>query len=121
MWALDRDRQSPAALLALSLVAGALLPILALLSGILGQLIHGGMDYLRFALRHGAPLPWYGQVAWPAFVHMTWQAALIGAMNGVIGWLAVVGPRRSPLMVGFLSAAIVASATGIAALTHLGH
>lgn len=121
MWTLDQERPSLSVYLPLSLGAGALLPVLALSSGILGQFMHGGADYLGFALRHGAPLPWYGLIAWPAFVHMTWQAALVGAMGGSVGWLVVVGPRRSPAAIALLSAAIVAMATGLAALTHVAH
>lgn len=91
--ALERDRDGIAALIAFGVVAGALAPLLLLLSGVVGVLLQSSTATLRFTLAHGAPIPGYGQLAWSKLLWLVARATIIGALTGAL--CAIV--RRRPV------------------------
>jgi hypothetical protein len=86
-WAIEHGRTRVVHLMAIGALSGAVVPLLALISGVAGQLAHGGGDYTRWILAHGATLPWYGSMRWGSFAAFVGECAAIGAMS-----LAVVTP-----------------------------
>lgn len=87
-WMVDNGRRSATT----RTVAGALFGlapfVAALLAGVVGLYIKSNdIEYVQWALGHGASVPYYGLVLWPRFA---WLTAL-GVMSGIATfWLSKV-------------------------------
>jgi hypothetical protein len=84
VWSFDSGRLRAGPLITLGALAGALPLLLVLLSGVLGRFITGGgsLDYVRWFLGIGAPVPLVGAVPWAEFAMTEIEALLIGAVSG---------------------------------------
>ena len=83
-WAIEHGRTRFVQLAVIGAVAGVVPPLLALVSGVIGQAAHGGTDYARWVFSHGPSLPWYGVMRWSSFAVLVAECAGIGALSGSI-------------------------------------
>jgi len=83
-WAIERGRSRVAELAFIGAFAGALAPLFALVSGVIGFLAKGGLDYAIWVLRRGASLPWFGIMRWSQFYLLVLECAAIGAISAAI-------------------------------------
>lgn len=115
-WALDHGRVRLGSLVALGACAGVMAPIVLVLTGAVGQLQYGGLNYLGFIFKRGAPVPWVGTLAWPKFTGLALASVIAGAVSGVVYWLLIVDRRRSPARRFLLALCFVAAAALTATL-----
>jgi hypothetical protein len=83
-WAVERGRVSVAQMMLAGGLAGALPPVFAVLSAIIGLVAQGGMDYAVWVFEHGASVPWYGSMHWLSFARLLIECAAIGAISAAI-------------------------------------
>jgi hypothetical protein len=80
-WMLDNGRRGPTARTVAGIVCGAAPLAAALLSGIIGLYIKSNsVTYVRWALGHGASVPYFGVVTWPRF----WWFLVLAMLSGVV-------------------------------------
>jgi hypothetical protein len=96
-WAMEHGRTRVVHLGVIGALAGVVVPLIVLVSGIVGQAAHGGLDYARWVLAHGASLPWYGAMRWSIFSALIGECAIIGAVSGAIVTVFVSDPRPASL------------------------
>ena len=80
-WMLDNGRRGPLARTIAGLGCGAAPFVAAIVSGTIGHWARtNDLEYVRWALEQGAPVPYYGVIIWPKYV---WFAVL-GMVSGVL-------------------------------------
>jgi len=91
---LERGRATPAWMLTLGAVGGALPLLLLGLSGVVGLRVRAN-DWGRavWALEQGMPIPAAGVIFWPRFVRLELQAILLGLCCGLMFWLVMIRAR----------------------------
>jgi hypothetical protein len=91
---LERGRATPAWMLALGAVAGALPLLLLGVSGLIGLYVRsGGWERVVWALERGVPVPGAGVIFWSRFLRLELQATLLGLGCALMFWLVVVRAR----------------------------
>lgn len=83
-WALDHGRTSVAWLASLGAAAGAIFPLMLIITGMAGQLLLGGRRYAAMVIERGAPIPGIGQVFWSSFAGLVVMCVAIGAASGAV-------------------------------------
>ena len=83
-WAMEHGRTRVVHLGVIGALAGVVAPLIVLVSGIVGQAAHGGIDYTRWVLAHGASVPWYGSMRWSRFCALVGECGAIGAVSGAV-------------------------------------
>ncbi len=83
-WAIERGRVTVAQMALAGALAGALPPLFALLSALIGFVAQGGVDYAIFVFKHGASVPWYGTMRWLTFGQLLLECVAIGAMSATV-------------------------------------
>jgi hypothetical protein len=86
-WLLDQGRITARAWAVAGLVLGGLPLVLAALSGVGGMYIRqGDADLVMRVLQDGAPIPWFGVIAWPRFVRYELAAIVAGLVTSAGHW-----------------------------------
>lgn len=118
VWALDTGRTRVWQFAVLGGVAGAVPAFLFLVSGMIGHLVRGDaeVDHVRWVLSYGAPIPWYGQMPWPAFLVLETHAVVIGSASAAIYWLLLVDNRLAMGARWALAGATLVFAAGVEAV-----
>ena len=75
-------------------LAGALVPLCAVVSGVIGLTARQGWTYAVSVLERFAPLPLYGSMFWTRFAAIDATSAIIGAASGTVFWLVRVDRRH---------------------------
>jgi hypothetical protein len=86
VWLIEHERTGLRPLALASALAGAVPPAVALASGMLGLAARQGLDYLKWAVSQGAPIPAYGALPWTGFLRLELLAMLAGALAGAAYW-----------------------------------
>ncbi len=95
-WGLDRGRGSVLALVLAGACAGAVAPLVLLVSGLLRLLVLESFDYVLGALAYGAIVPGRGPLAWSRFLTLMAESASIGSLAGLAIWATSrMGTRRN--------------------------
>ena len=96
MWTLEHGWTRARAFVTLGAAAGALPPVVLLLSASIGLLARYGWDYVVWALARRASLPGIGSVRWLDFAAILFESVAIGAASGMLFWVFqdVRGGRR---------------------------
>lgn len=90
-WSIERGLTRLHHLILFGVAAAAIVCLLVLLSGIVGQYIHSNdWSYVGFVLHNGAPIPGYGQLSWPRSLETAAYVLVIGALSGAVCWLVPV-------------------------------
>jgi hypothetical protein len=115
---LERGRATPAWMLSLGAIGGALPLLLLGLSGIIGLYVRsGGWDRVSWALERGMPIPAAGVIFWSRFARLEVQSVLLGACCALMFWLVMVRARPETRAFNILLALFVlATAATMAAL-----
>lgn len=91
---LERGKATPAWMLTLGALAGALPLVLLGLSGIVGLYIRAGDgERVAWALGRGMPIPAAGVIYWPRFLRLETQSILLGVCCALMFWLVMVRAR----------------------------
>jgi len=95
-WALEHGRSRLRHLLVVGAIAGAVPLLVALGSGVLGLFIksRGSIEYVEWALSHGASIPYYGVYGWSRFVAAEALAVVAGMVTGALYYLYLAANRR---------------------------
>lgn len=82
VWLIDRGSTGVVPVTKAMLAAAALPVVVVVLSGMVGHAARGGLDYLGWVLGHGAPIPSYGLLPWPAFIRLECLSMFAGGLAG---------------------------------------
>jgi hypothetical protein len=117
-FALERGRATPAWMLSLGAVGGALPLMLLGLSGIVGLYVRAGQwDRAAWALERGMPIPAAGVIYWSRFLRLETQSILLGCCCALMFWLVMIRARSETRAFHILLALFVLGAlTSVAAL-----
>jgi hypothetical protein len=95
-WALDRGQGSAIALVGAGALAGAVTPLVLLVSGLLRLLVLESFDYVLGAVSYGAIIPGRGPLAWSRFATLMVESTSIGTLTGLAIWATSrMGTRRN--------------------------
>jgi hypothetical protein len=101
----ERGRATPAWLVGLGTLAGALPLLLLGLSGVIGLYVRSGDgERAAWALERGMPIPAAGVIFWSRFVRLEAQAILLGLCCALMFWLVMVRAQSEARAVNILLA-----------------
>ena len=93
-WSLDAGRGRLEFMVIVGAIAGALPPVILVLTGALGLLLYGPPTYVRQALGYAANIPAHGVYPWPAYFLMVAETIAVGMLTATAVWAVNSRLRR---------------------------